>query len=365
MSKRMSVGSSSCSYSSSCGDSSFGENELSSTPSPNPESVRATLDMYVGAAKIGREAFARGDIRAAVHQFDQALALELQTELDCIYDPSIGMVSGLVRKEVSERMRTSPRHLPTMTNCNKVMQSLLQIYTASETTARHKPTDPKLYLRMGAALCCANEWEKAKKIYTDGLNFCKDRKELKLALKRLCRMDQITTGIDIPTEPYQPSTLVKKRVKSRTLQSALRLVRTKSISTEYLSVDLSAGDTASLDNRQRKSSRVTDDKKPRQKARRVSSFGRIRQKKKAPEVGHEERESWSTVFQSGFCGEQVYMKPSAITQMRRLSVDFLDQSSDEEQATALSASQPNKQSFTAVAFKSMKIDSDDSELEDD
>ena len=358
MSKRRSVDSSSCSCSSGGSDTAFVEVE---PISPNPESVRATLDMYVSAARVGREAYARGDLRAAVQQFDQALALELQTELDCIYDPSIGMVSGLVRKEVAERLPTSPRHSPGNLNCSKIMQSLLQIYSDSETTVRLKPTDPKLYLRMGAALVCANEWEKAKKIYTDGLNACKDRKELKLALRRLSRMELITSGKEIPTEPYEPFTTTEKRNKSRTipsLTSALRISRRKSASLEDMEVY-----SATFDNRRRGSkspsrvATVDDKQRGKQKARRVGSFGRLSRTKKLPDIDHKERESWSKVFQGDFCSEQVSLKPSAISQMRRLSVDFLDQLSDEE-VTSL------KPAFAVVNFQSMKIESDDSELED-
>lgn len=361
MSKRRSVDSSSYSCSSrSSSDSAFGENELSGVSSPTPESVRTTLDMYVSAAKVGREAFARGDLQAAVQQFDQALALELQTEFECIYDPSIGMMSGLVRQEVSERMSTksSPRHSPASANCGKILRSLQNVYTQSEAALRHKPTDPKLYLRMGAALCCANEWEKAKKIYTDGINACKDRKELKSALRRLARMEQITTGKEIPTEAYQPSSPTS--LKSRTLPflaSALR-VRRKSASIEGMDF---LPTSSTLDNRRRQS--ASPDPRAKPKARRVSSFGKIRQKR-VSEISHEERESWSRVFlASDFCSEQVHMKPSAITQMRRLSLDFLDLSSDDEKGNG----QPSKSnpSFTVVNFQSMKIDSDDSELEDD
>ena len=356
MSKRRSVDSSSCSYSSGS-DTAFGETDPTS---PNPESVRATLDMYVSAARDGREAYAKGDLRAAVQQFDQALALELQTELDCIYDPSIGMVSGLVRKEVTERLPTSPLHSPGNVHCNRIMQSLLRIYTDSEAKVRRKPTDPRLYLRMGAALCCANEWEKAKKIYMDGLSVCKDRKELKLALRRLSRMEQITTGREIPSEPYEPFSTTVRKSKSRTipsLTSALRINRRKSASLEDMDFY-----SSTFDNRHRSSkspSRVPVDEKPhaKPKARRVSSFGRLSRHKKLPEVDHKERESWSKVFQSEFCSEQVSLKPSAITQMRRLSVDFLDQSSDEETTSA-------KPTFAVVNFQSMKIESDDSELED-
>ena len=362
MSKRRSVVSTSCSSSSSSGDSTF--DRLSCGNSPNEETVRATLDMYVAAARVGREAYGRGDLKSAAQQFDQALALELQTELDCIYDPSIGMVSGLVRQEVSDRIQTSPRHSPANVNCNKIMQTLSQIYKDSEATLRLKPTDPRLYLRMGAALCCANEWEKAKKIYTDGLNVCKDRKELKLALRRLYRMEQITAGKELPTDPYEPSQLTDKKRKSRTLPG----FRSRRKSTSLEAMDLSSSVGSTLDNRTRisKSPGVESTRAKPVKARRVSSFGRLSRPRKVPLVDHSEREAWSRVFQADFCKEHVQLKPSAITQMRRLSVDFLDQLSDDEQhrPTRGHHSKSNQPSFAVVNFQSMKIESDDSELED-
>ena len=350
MSKRVSVASSSSSYSS--GDSAFGENESSQSPSPSPESVKATLDTYVTAARVGRAAFACGDVKAAVQQFDQALALELQTELDCLYDTSIGMVSGLVRREVDQRIQSSPRRVPVDGSCSKVMHSLLQLYSEAEVKARQKPTDPKLYLRMGAALCCTNEWDKAKKIYLDGLNACKDRKELKAALRSLCRIEQITEGKEIPSEPYEPSS--RRHVKAKTLPSAFRLTRPKSASADFETLDLSSSFSES-DNRHHTLGPA--EKKHKPKKRRVSSFGR--KTKRVPLVQHEERQAWSEVFRSEFNEGQVHMRPSAITQMRRLSLDLLSHSSGEEGPA------PSKPSFTAINFQSMKIDSDDSELEED
>ena len=367
-SKRRSVASSSCSYSSSSNeDSALGENDLSSTTSPTPETVRATLDMYVSAARDGRDAFARGDLPTAVRQFDQALALELQTELDCIYDPSIGLVSGLVRQEVTDRIQTSPRHSPGSVNCNRIMRSLMQIYKDSEATVRLRPADPKLYLRMGAALCCANEWEKAKKIYTDGLNVCKDRKELKLALRRITKMEEITAGKEIPREPYEPSNHAERKNKSKTLPSLSAALKSKRKSAMIEAMDLSSTLGSGIDNRERisRSPGVESRQARPVKARRVSSFGRISKNKKVPDVDHTERESWSTVFQADFCREQVQMKPSAISQMRRLSVELLDQDMGGE-GMMLRRNQPKeKASFTVKNFQSMKIDSDDSELEDD
>ena len=352
-SKRISVGSSS--YSSSCSDSAFGEHDASSSPSPSPESIRATLDMYVSSAKIGREAYVKGDLRSAVHQFDHALALELQTEMDCIYDPSIGMVSGLVRQEVSQRFQkgVSPTN-----SCARVMKTLLQDYTACIEKVKNKPTDPKLYLRMGAALCCVDEWEKAEKIYSDGLQACKDRKGLKLALKKLQRMKQITTGKDIPTEPYEPNCLdisTSKRPKSSL--NPLRLSRPKSASVELDTLDFT--DTSSVSPKRLSPARIIGLHKPR---RRVSSFGRKQKSNSGESLG--ERESWSTVFLSDFASDQVYMRPSAITQMRRLSVDILD-ASDDQSPPPLQGTL-SRHSFAVVNnFRSMKIDSDDSELESD
>ena len=369
MSKRMSVASSSSSYTS--GDSAFGETEPRASesptpsPSPNPETVRATLDTYVAAARVGRAAYASGDLVGAVQQFDQALALELQTELDCLYDTSIGMMSGLVRTEVDKRIQSSPRRVPLDGSCGKVMQSLLRTFSEAEEKVRLKPTDPKLYLRMGAALCCTNEWDKAKRIYLDGLNACKDRKDLKAALKMLLRMEEITSGREIPREPYAvcsgDGVRTRKDSKARTLPSSFRSSRTKSASLDLDSLDLSTSYVEG-DNRRGDAEPAKKHSKPR----RMSSFGR-RRAKKIPLAQLEERQAWSDVFREGFNPGQVHLKPSAITQMRRLSFDFLSHSSSgtEEDEEERRSSSCQLQSFVAINFQSMRIESDDSELEDD
>ena len=372
MSKRMSVASSSSSYTS--GDSAFGETEPCASqsptpsPSPNPVTVKATLDTYVAAARVGRAAYASGDLVGAVQQFDQALALELQTELDCLYDTSIGMMSGMVRMEVDKRILSSPRRVPLDGSCSKVMQSLLRSYNEAEEKLRLRPADPKLYLRMGAALCCTNEWDKAKRIYLDGLNACKDRKGLKAALRMLLRMEEVTSGREVPREPYGGCSGDKVRnrkdSKARTLPSSFRATRTKSASLDLDSLDLSTSYAyAEGDNRRSDAEPAKKHSRPR----RMSSFGR-RRAKKIPLAQLEERQAWSDVFRAGFNQGEVHLKPSAITQMRRLSFDLLSHSGmrkeeDEEEQQRSASCQ--LQSFVAINFQSMRIESDDSELEDD
>ena len=73
---------------------------------PSRDSIRAALDRYTTASKEGRQAFSVGKLSEAVVEFDQALDIELQTELECLYDTSIGLVSGLVRREVESRLET-------------------------------------------------------------------------------------------------------------------------------------------------------------------------------------------------------------------------------------------------------------------
>ena len=118
---------------------------------PTPETVSAKLDEYVTASKEGRAAYVRGDVVAAATQFNQALSLELQTELECLYDISIGFVSGLVKQEVNNRLQSSPKHQPA--GCTKLLGQLFEVYKKANSKSEKKPTEPKWYLRMGAALC--------------------------------------------------------------------------------------------------------------------------------------------------------------------------------------------------------------------
>lgn len=166
---------------------------------PSPHSISVVMDEYVSASFVGRSSYASGDLLSAVTQFNEALGIELQTELDCLYDTNLGLVSGLVRREVQSRVSDSPVHSADK-SCRNILSQLANVYVGASTESDKHPTKSKWYLKMGAALCVINEWEKAKQVYKEGINMCRDKKELKTALKNLIKLEQITSFGDIPVE---------------------------------------------------------------------------------------------------------------------------------------------------------------------
>ena len=379
---RLSSSYSSCSSASADTDSAFGDRESESPALLSPDSIATTLDGYICAAKVGRAAFACGDLKLAVEQFDQALEIELQTELECMYDISLGYVSGLVRKEVDSRLNLSPAKSAGPPSCNRVLEELAQTYEEAERQSEAKPLEAKWYLRMGAALCVVNEWDKARKIYKEGLSVCKDKdkdkKELRRALRNLIKVEQITSGELTPDEPYCPPspkpvgqrpkpTRLDKRSRSHSLSSKSRKAQRQRPKSESIDFPLSHNQQDSLSavaNAHTTKLRSTSDPPTPRKKR--FSFGQKLMKRSShvPGIDFEERLSWLNAF-SHIAGELEDFRPSAIAHMRRLSLDsgFVPQThkafSDEE-------CEPSHPSYTdAVNFTSMKIESDDSELEDD
>ena len=382
----MSVSSSysSCSSASADTDSAFGDRESESPALLCPDSIGATLDGYVCAAKVGRAAFACGDLKLAVEQFDQALEIELQTELECMYDTSLGYVSGLVRKEVDSRLNLSPVKSAGPPSRDRVLEELAQAYEEAERQSEAKPMEAKWYLHMGAALCVVNEWDKARKIYKEGLSICKDKdkdkKELRRALRNLIKIEQITSGELTPDEPYCPPSpklvqrpkltrVVNKRKRSYSMSSKSKKADRMRPKSQSVELPLSPGAeqeslSAIAHSHTIPKQRTTSDPPTPRKKR--FSFGHklMKRPSTAPGIDFEERLSWLNSFLH-IAGELQDFRPSAIVQMRRLSLDsgFAPQShkvsSDED-------CDPLQHSYTdAVKFTSMKIESDDSELEDD
>lgn len=376
-------------------DSSHGA--ANSSPSPTPEKVSAALDEYVCAAKIGRASLACRDLQTTVEQFNRALDIELQTEMDCLYDTSIGFVNGLVRREVDSRLHgsTSSRGAP---SCDKVLEELSKVYREAEICAELKPGEARWYLRMGAALCVANEWEKARLIYKEGLHMCKDKRELHRALKNLTKIELITTGIDCPEEGWKPnqyspllkpeeppkkhrpksmsfSTSVIRRASQRASQRASRSSRpqSESIDSEQLPyvpphAPRSRFGSVNLPSRVKNRDRsLSDPPSPagirRKKKLRRRPLSGVFSSRNAPIpiIDYEERQLWAEAFKpesEKLSESQDYCRPSAVVHMRRLSVETLPVSS------SIMSPECDALNFGAVKLKSLKIESDDSELED-
>ena len=418
---------------------------------PTPETVSAKLDDYVAASKEGREAYVRGDFLTAVTQFNQALDLEMQTELECLYDTSIGFVSGLVKQEVNSRLQSSPRHTGAAGGCSRLLEQLSIIYDNANGKSFKKPSEPKWYLRMGAALCLINEWEKAKLVYKEGINMCKDKRELKQALKKLTQIEQITSNAEIPAEdiddrvlPSSPghrkvssvaptqslnierqarpnnvhrkrakSTVAKRRVNSVDAGIVLegeKLPRTNSVS----AMSPSGRPSMTSDIRKSSDSSIVVKKsrqldiEPRNKKEKRFSFNLFssspkrpskppvelspntkrhsmgqslfntlgRNHRPIPTLTQEDREAWGECFSPVECSVIDYRSfcPSAVVHMRELAVvndplyvggDSLSSGTGGDEDSLEERGECRKKSFNAVKFQSMKIEDDDSELDDD
>ncbi len=398
----MSLSSSLSSASSASGaESTFEPEDGEECASPTPQTVGASLDEYVCASKVGRAAFASGDLRTAVEQFDQALKIELQTEMDCLYDASLGFVSGLVRQEVASRLLDSPKHAEGPPNCEGVLGQLADTYREAEKQLTLKPTVAKWYLQIGACLCVANAWEQARRIYDEGLNLCKDprdRKEIFKALKNLSKIENVISGEQQPA-PYEtglyapwkpkPVAIPKKPKRHFSLSlSPRRKSRPKSevvdvpdFDDDLLDVPVPVPRHSSLSNDSEK--QLADSEKQRalsdtpppdpvlKKAKGKRRFGWSSLKRRSasfpvqqPElsIAYEERQAWLEAFSvtstlasgcQGFC-------PSAIVHMRRLSLESLSPALATRPVTVTNSIP----SYAAVKFQSIQIEGDDSEIED-
>ncbi len=378
---------------------------------PSRETVGAALDKYVSASRGGREAYSNGDLYNAVKEFDKALDIELQTEMECLYDTSIGFMSGLVRNEVETRMK---HHISDSQKCSKILDHLRGLYSQASESVRTRRTDTpqQHYLQMGAALVVINEWSKAKAVYTEGMNVCKDRKELKVALKNLIKIEQITSCAEIPAEdhpdtvthlpspdqsPAPQSPLLRpkhcnhsprlKHEKSFGMSPRLRherspgsspqLKRDRSMSLGLLQLTRTRDRTGSLNLEECSPSDVvtfngTSSMMSKKDSSRLSfkifnskrrySLAKTAAASSTSTLSPEETDVWGSCFKPTSCPVVTHtdFQPSAITHMRRLTVggDGRDQEGD--------VKSPNNSTtnFNAVQFTSMKIEDDDSELDD-
>lgn len=404
--------------------------EAGGEDTPSRESISAALDKYVLASKDGREAFNSGNLSEAVKEFDQALDIELQTELECLYDTSIGFVSGLVRREVDSRLDKSVNGGPGDSahgRYSRILQQLREAYQQAADGVKGKKNDsPQWYLQMGAALVVINEWEKAKAIYTEGINVCKDKKMIKVALKNLIKTEQMTSYAEIPAEdqpeaentptyqsplqspshsprlspaprsphlsparsspaPHSPRSSPaprsphlspaprsprlplhpSKRHRSGSVGLALSQLKKedKRARTASFSSDHSSNCNGAV-----KTNAVTPPVNRRDTSKRLSfnifkrsSVGLMY--KSASITSPEEVEMWSDCFNPFNCrviGHNEF-QPSAITHMRRLTSVGGE---EDEVETTQDSTKLYSSSFVAVKLQSMRIEDDDSDIED-
>lgn len=155
------------------------------------EKLKGRVDEYITASKLGRLAYAAGDVQLAKDRFNLALSLELETELDSHID--FGVTGGLLREELHDRSKEMDESLPVPRTVQRdrmstILTKLERIYETADKEVSSNPSDPKWYLVMGSSLCVVNEWEKAEKVYMEGISACPNNKELLGALERLNKL---------------------------------------------------------------------------------------------------------------------------------------------------------------------------------
>lgn len=405
---------------------------------PSKESISAALDKYVSASRDGRDAFSAGNLLEAIKEFDQALDIELQTELECLYDNSIGMVSGLVRREVESRLLDKQERKQQAENgvqlcaaqrrCSRILQQLRVQYeeAAGGMKGKKSSSSPQWYLQMGAALVMINEWEKAKTVYTEGISICKDKKELKVALKNLIKTEQMTSYGEIPAEdqpirknptptstptppPASPkrvpqpspsssprmskhkhssstpsphmmrrdsSPRVMKRERSSSMGLSLKKLKANHKRERASSFSVDGGPSAPGNNEMAPGNNETAHTPPVTKRelkrlnfnvfniRRLSSGYKESSSRHGSFLSPEEVEVWSSCFEPACCQvvSPTEFQPSAIKHMRRLS-------SAESAALHVGELGGSSRSnsvhvFTAINQTSLRIEDDDSDLDD-
>lgn len=379
----------------------------SASDSPSRESISAALDKYIAASQEGREAYCSGDLQGAVKEFNQALDIELQTELDCLYDTSIGLVSGLVRSEVDVKLDQRKKGLYS-TKCEHVLEQLREMYCQAAGELKAKKSDQQWYLKMGAALIIINEWKKAKAVYTEGINQCKDRKKLKQALKNLIKIEQMTSHADIPVEDQPDSNSLRpppspsrtspyvsphhsprqspkpsphhspanspqiQPKRDRAMSYAAKQTakkgraRTHSLNLEEASFKSNRKDSDPMFSHTLLNNSVTLRSPSVHQKKEKFSFNIFNSKrsslvKASTALCLEETGTWEYCFEPDGCSvvNRTGFQPSAITHMRRLA-----SLSGEEERTEEGGDGTLNSNFNAVKFTSMTIEDDDSELDE-
>ena len=258
------------------------------------EAISADVDRYMSTSKVGRAALACGDVKVAVEQFNEAMDIELQLELQCLYDSNLGYVNGLVRQAVEARLSQASQEAVQPPGCDPMLHKLKKVYMEAEKRSEQKPKDFKCYLRMGSTLCLVNEWEKARLIYREGLNLCKRKKELLKAVQRLNSAEDV---IGVRTDKNRLSlSLNTRRGTMNEMQYFTSPPSSPPMEMKHKRVTL----------------RNSFLRRPRSKSFTIAQLL----------VSHETRREWCGVFTADFLSQSV-LQSSVITHLRRLSiVDF-------------------------------------------
>lgn len=155
-------------------------------------SLQSRLDQYLTASELGRLAYQAGDIQLATDRFNLAIDIELQVELESFND--FGVTGQHLRQELHKlesASKTEGKASPSPPICSEVLKKLQVLYERADDSATLNPKNPKWYLEMAGALCVVNEWDKAAKIYEEGLSHCPQNPALLAASNRLTKLQDM------------------------------------------------------------------------------------------------------------------------------------------------------------------------------
>uniref|UniRef100_A0A1X7V7H0 Uncharacterized protein n=1 Tax=Amphimedon queenslandica TaxID=400682 RepID=A0A1X7V7H0_AMPQE len=159
--------------------------EETSSQQQTVASLQTRLDQYLTASELGRLAYQAGDIQLATDRFNLAIDIELQVEMESTND--FGVTGQHLRHEL-HKLKSSSESLSSEP-CSEVLKKLQLLYERADASATLNPNEPKWYLLMAGALCVVNEWEKAAKIYDEGIINCPQDPTLLAASNRLTKLN--------------------------------------------------------------------------------------------------------------------------------------------------------------------------------
>jgi hypothetical protein len=189
-------------------------------------SLQSRLDQYLNASKLGRMAYEAGDVKLATDRFNLALDMELQLEVESFND--FGLTGQLLREELAKRKLTFVSAEEDDKPCRKILRNLRSVYERANASSMSNPTDPRRYLEMGSALCLINEWDKAGKVYEEGLMYCPQNKDLLKAIQSLSKLEDMLkllctdSSSDVKRRPSGSNSPTMKR-KKRPASTAIDL----------------------------------------------------------------------------------------------------------------------------------------------
>ena len=186
--------------------------EESSSQQQTVASLQTRLDQYLTASELGRLAYQAGDLQLATDRFNLAIDIELQVEMESIND--FGVTGQHLRHEL-HKLKSSSESLSSSEPCSEVLKKLQLLYERADASATLNPNEPKWYLLMAGALCVVNEWEKAAKIYDEGITNCPQDPMLLAASNRLTKLNGMMALLGNKVDKEQATALGSPKARRR------------------------------------------------------------------------------------------------------------------------------------------------------